>query len=236
VTPPNKILTLGTFYTYLWLREDGTPFYVGKGKWKAQQQRAFRNGAPSPDRIIIEAHPSEDDALFAEVFLISYYGRKDNGTGCLRNRTNGGEGLSGTAFTKQHRERIAHSLSVSKKGKPIPHYDPVEHGKKINGPKNFWYGKKRTFNAEWCKRLSLGKIGHVKAEETKRKIGAGIKKHSQEHPRTHCRRGHSYEGLNLKINKSGYKICLTCSRETNRIASQKRRDRKKARAECHFSE
>ncbi len=89
------------FYTYLWLREDGTPYYVGKGKGS----RAFRSGCPviavveeyieEPDknRIIIQEHPSEVDAFQAEIFLIVYYGRKDLGKGCLRNLTDGGEGV-----------------------------------------------------------------------------------------------------------------------------------------------
>jgi hypothetical protein len=80
------------FYTYLWLREDGTPYYVGKGTGK----RAIRKGSPQDlTRILIQEHESEADAFTAEIFLIAYYGRIDLGTGCLRNRTDGGEGHSG---------------------------------------------------------------------------------------------------------------------------------------------
>jgi hypothetical protein len=78
------------FYTYLWLREDGTPYYVGKGRGR----RAFRKGSPSIDRVLIQAFPSEEDALAAEIFLIAYYGRKDLGTGILRNLTDGGDGVT----------------------------------------------------------------------------------------------------------------------------------------------
>lgn len=76
------------FYTYLWLREDGTPYYVGKGKGN----RAWRSGSPNPDRVIIQKFPKEEDAYFSEKFLIRFFGRIDIGTGCLRNLTSGGEG------------------------------------------------------------------------------------------------------------------------------------------------
>jgi hypothetical protein len=92
------------FYTYLWLREDGTPYYVGKGK----DRRAIRKGSPKDlDCILIQEFPSEQDAFAAEVFLIDYYGRKDLGTGCLRNRTSGGEGVRNPSEQCRQRYREA---------------------------------------------------------------------------------------------------------------------------------
>lgn len=82
------------YYTYLWLREDGTPYYVGKGS----KDRAFINHGrkvtmcpTDPARILIQGFTSEEEAFAAEVFLISYYGRKDLGSGVLYNQTEGGE-------------------------------------------------------------------------------------------------------------------------------------------------
>jgi hypothetical protein len=85
------------FYTYMWLRWDGTPYYVGKGKG----DRGFVSDThcvkcPPKDRIIIQHHLTESDAFEAEIFLIAFFGRKDIGTGILRNRTNGGDGASGS--------------------------------------------------------------------------------------------------------------------------------------------
>lgn len=97
------------FYTYLWLREDGTPYYVGYG----QKQRAFKKQnhnvplPPSLDRVLVEYHDSIQDAKFAEQFLISYFGRKDIGTGCLRNLTEGGEGTTGKKFTPEQIQRLS---------------------------------------------------------------------------------------------------------------------------------
>lgn len=105
------------FYTYMWLREDGTPYYVGKGQGK----RAFRNGCPTravipewidePDTAHIVVYPmgSEAEAFEAEIALIWYYGRKDLGTGCLRNLTSGGEGTSGKS--EDARKRISKAMS-----------------------------------------------------------------------------------------------------------------------------
>ncbi len=94
------------FYTYLWLRENGTPYYVGKGIGR----RAYRKGCPLRDRILIQEHPSEQDAIVSEIFMIAYYGRLDLATGCLRNRTDGGEGLQGLIRTKQHGQKIGEAL------------------------------------------------------------------------------------------------------------------------------
>jgi hypothetical protein len=91
------------FYTYLWLREDGTPYYVGKGQGK----RAFRKSSPNRDRIVIQEFPDEDSAFFAEKLLIAFYGRKDNGTGVLRNLSDGGEGPVGYIMPPQRRAKLA---------------------------------------------------------------------------------------------------------------------------------
>lgn len=103
------------YYTYLWLRWDGTPYYVGKGAG----QRAFFTGwhkvscPKDKSRILVEYHLSEQDAYEAEKFLISFYGREDLGTGRLLNKTNGGEGgntTGGKPLSFEHREKIRIAL------------------------------------------------------------------------------------------------------------------------------
>jgi hypothetical protein len=97
------------FYTYLWLREDGTPYYVGKGKGN----RAYKNhriGKAPLGRIVIYPAESEADAFETEVALIWYYGRKDTGAGCLRNLTDGGEGVAGNNKPKT----LEHRLNIGK--------------------------------------------------------------------------------------------------------------------------
>jgi hypothetical protein len=75
------------YYTYLWLREDGTPYYVGKGCGKRAFERSGHTCLPPKDknRILLQDFPDETSAFAAEVFLIAHYGRLDLGTGCLRN-------------------------------------------------------------------------------------------------------------------------------------------------------
>ena len=81
------------FYSYLWLREDGTPYYVGKGSGN----RAFTNKGHnvhrpvSKSRIVVFPMVNEAEAFESEIALIDLFGRKDVGTGYLLNRTGGGE-------------------------------------------------------------------------------------------------------------------------------------------------
>lgn len=103
------------FYTYLWLRADGTPYYVGKG----HGNRAFYScphHRPPKDRgcILLQEFPSETDAFEAEKFLIAYYGRKQRGDGHLINRTDGGEGPVGMIHSVLTRS----IMSLRKKGIP----------------------------------------------------------------------------------------------------------------------
>ena len=80
------------FYTYVWLREDGTPYYVGKGTKNRAFLRSRHRLSPPPDEyVIIQSFECEEDAFFAEKFLIALYGREDLGEGRLLNLTDGGE-------------------------------------------------------------------------------------------------------------------------------------------------
>ena len=91
------------YYTYAYLREDGTPYYIGKGKgnraykkhWRSKSKGGFFS-PPERDRILIlKRNLTNDQANQHEIYMISVLGRKDNNTGILRNLTDGGEGALG---------------------------------------------------------------------------------------------------------------------------------------------
>jgi hypothetical protein len=164
------------FYTYLWLREDGTPYYVGKGKGNRAYKK-HRVKCPPTERIIIQEFECEDDAFFAEKFLIALYGRTDNATGCLSNLTDGGEGQAGVKYTEERRSKVAKALTgrpVSKetrkkiglanKGKPS-----VNAGKV--GPENHMFGK--TISTEQKESIRKANLGNTHC--------AGIKNHTTPH-------------------------------------------------------
>src|ERR1035437_7377622 len=94
--------------TYIYLRESGIPYYVGK---YTKPRRAFSGThfvsiPKDKSRILIQEFPSEEDAFYAERFLIACYGREDNGTGCLLNFTDGGEGMAGHIVLPETRQKI----------------------------------------------------------------------------------------------------------------------------------
>ena len=94
---------MNNFYVYQYLREDQTPYYIGKGKNKRAyvNNRTIKKPTDTNRIKIVKDCLSESDAFQLEIELIATHGRKDLGTGILRNLTNGGEGASGRVSSKE---------------------------------------------------------------------------------------------------------------------------------------
>jgi len=92
-------VSMNIYYVYAYLREDGTPYYIGKGvhkrAWKQHRKNGMYVWTPKDKSriVILKEHLTNQQAKELEIELIVKYGRKDIGTGILRNMTDGGEGL-----------------------------------------------------------------------------------------------------------------------------------------------
>lgn len=140
------------FYIYSYLRDDGSPYYIGKGcDYRAWKKHKTINTPKDKSKIVImESNLTELGALALERFYIRWYGRIDNNTGILRNKTDGGEGISGYKFSDTHKNKIRIALTGLKR-KPMSD-DQKRFLSEINsGKNNPNYGKKRPKHSEFMK-------------------------------------------------------------------------------------
>ena len=157
------------FYVYAFFRKDGTPYYIGKGKGQRINECAGRRSKlpPTDRRKVLVDGLTEPEAFEYEIALIHCLGRKDLGRGCLRNLTDGGEGVSGRGTSVETRAKI----SAANKGRT---FSP-EHRTRLGAASK---GRRLSFSAEHRAKLSAalaGRKGRDHSPETRAKLSAANK-------------------------------------------------------------
>jgi len=114
---------MNQYYVYQYVRDDGSPYYIGKGKGnRAYSKHASRKDTPdfrpkNVDKIIILFdNLPEEEAFEIEKKLITHYGIKMHG-GILINLTLGGEGCSGYKHSQETLEKLSKYLCENHKFK-----------------------------------------------------------------------------------------------------------------------
>jgi hypothetical protein len=154
------------FYTYAYLREDKTPYYIGKGKGNRLYKKGSRVFAPPKDKsriIFLKQNLTEEEAFKHEIYMIDVFGRKDLGTGILYNRTDGGDGVSGAIRSDETRKR----MSEAKIGENHPMY-----GKTLSEETKIKMSEAQKGNTK--------RLGKTHSEETKIKMSEAHKNPSEE--------------------------------------------------------
>jgi hypothetical protein len=157
------------------LREDGTPYYIGKGKGRRAYHPYNRNAkCPPKERILfLKINLTEEEAFRHEVYMIAVLGRKDIGTGILRNLSSGGDGpTSGWVPTEETKNNISKGMKgKNKKPKSAEHREKISNALKGRKPK--------PITEETRKKLSIASKNRKRqpcSEETKKKISEARKK------------------------------------------------------------
>ena len=103
------------FYTYAYLREDGSPYYIGKGTGRRIDSVNHRVAVPPKNRRLkLKDNLSEEEAYRHEMYMIGVLGRKDLGTGILINMSDGGGADSGYKHSEERRRKMSEAV----KGRP----------------------------------------------------------------------------------------------------------------------
>jgi hypothetical protein len=171
------------FYTYAYLRKDGTPYYIGKGRGNRIYSKDRGVSLPKDkSRIIfLKKNLAETEAFKHEIYMIFVFGRKDLGTGILYNKTDGGEGSSGVVMSAKTRRK----MSNAQKGKTTSEETRRKIGEAHKG---------KTTSEETRRKISEANKGKTRSEEFLRNNseaskgkkwwndGNGNTKHSKECP------------------------------------------------------
>ena len=158
------------YYVYIYLKEDGTPYYVGKGK-DYRYRRAHGVPVPTEDRVWFFATDLlEEEAFDIERELISQLPS-------LMNKTAGGQGSSGRVLSKETRQKLGNGMRGRK--------HTAETRAKMSLARQ---GRKpalgKSPSQETRDKISKANSGGKRSAETRRRISEALK--GKKKSKTHC--------------------------------------------------
>jgi len=179
------------YYVYSYLREDYSPYYIGKGSGKRAYTKGPKEVKPPRDKSrvrIIKADLTEEEAFLLEKLYILMFGRIDLDTGILRNKSDGGDGASGAIRSEETREKLRQANLNRQRPQWV--YDKIaasNTGKKLSAEtkaKMSAVRRGRTCTEEHKRKVSEAKKGFKHTEETKILIGINQRKKAKPHKLT----------------------------------------------------
>ena len=166
----SKTIYANSYYVYAYVRLDGTPYYIGKGKGNRAYSKRHSVWVPTRESgqiVILENNLTEVGALAIERRLIRWWGKKHEG-GLLYNKADGGEGKTGYGVSIPHTEETKRKISKAKMGKSYPRLTAANRrsAAKRRGIK---------LSKETCQKISEAQKGRVMTEEHKENLSkAGV--------------------------------------------------------------
>jgi hypothetical protein len=210
-----------SFYVYAFLRgqdsehgKKGTPYYIGKGKGRrrfADTGRCCARPSDSARNVILKQQLTESEAFRWETFYINHYGRIDNATGILHNKSNGGEGVSGRIFSPESRRKQSANMMarLNDPQKKLALFNAIKNSslQEERNQKIATAAKARWQNPEKRAAITKSITDWANKPETKRKLGASRIKvlYQLTDPTGEIYCTHSMRDFCLQ-----YKLCPTC--------------------------